>query len=97
MNDWYEIITEAQWRDGGFDYAKNLLYTAYELAYTDEQKQEAEVLTLCIDYLECQLAYSSGDKGFAALSTAFTEKLARLGYDIPENWTADLNPDNWEY
>ncbi|MBR6514708.1 MAG: DUF4838 domain-containing protein [Clostridia bacterium] len=97
MNDWYEIITEAQWRDGNFEYAKELLYTALDLASTESQRREAEVLTLSIDFIECQLAYREGAKNFAELSTAFTEKLTRLGYDIPDNWTADLDPDKWEY
>ena len=52
---------------------------------------------LCIDYIECQLAYRAGAENFSEISTAFTEKQTRLGYDIPENWTPELDPDKWEY
>ena len=97
QNDWYEIITEEQWRDGNFEYMKSLLYTALELAHTEEQAREAEILTLCIDYIECQLAYRAGADNFPTLSTAFTEKQTRLGYENPENWAPDLNPDEWIY
>ena len=97
QNDWYEIITEEQWRDGNFEYLRDLLYTALEFTNTEEQRREAEILTLCIDYIECQLAYRAGADNFPALSTAFTEKQTRLGYEKPENWYDGLDPDKWEY
>ncbi len=97
QNDWYEIITEAQWRDGNFEYCKELLYKALELCSTEEQIRETEILTLCIDYIECQLAYRAGAKNFSELSTAFTEKQTRLGYENPENWAPELDPDKWIY
>ncbi len=97
QNDWYEIITEEQWKDGNFEYCKELLYKALELCDTEQQRRETEILTLCIDYIECQLAYRAGAKNFSELSTAFTEKQTRLGYDNPENWTPELDPDKWIY
>ena len=94
---WDNVITEAQWRDGSFEYLRELLYKARELAFTEEQKLSASRLTLTIDFVECQLAYREGAADFSELSTAFTQKLTELGYEIPENWTPDLDPDKWEY
>ncbi|MBR4882057.1 MAG: DUF4838 domain-containing protein, partial [Clostridia bacterium] len=94
-NCWDDIITEAQYRDGNFEYLKGLLYTALELCDTDEQRRETEILTLCIDYIELQLAYHEGNKDFAKMSKAFADKLEALGYDIPDKWSETADPDIW--
>ena len=94
---WDNVVTVAQWKNGGFEYLKTLLSKAQELAYTDEQKLNLSRLALTMDFVECQLAYRDGAANFSELSTAFTQKLAELGYEIPENWTPDLDPDNWVY
>ncbi len=94
-NRWNDIITEAQWRDGNYEYCRELLYTALSLCDTEEQRKAAESLTLNMDYIGCQLAYNEGVPNFSELSTAFVEKLTGLGYEAPERWTDTNDPDDW--
>ncbi|MBR5515296.1 MAG: DUF4838 domain-containing protein [Clostridia bacterium] len=101
---WNKVITEEQWRsEYGYGYISDLFDKAYALCDTDEQRKSVEITSMCIRYIECQLAYSDykasgSEKDFEKytnLSSAYIAKLNEFGLKAPEDWEYNQDPNSW--
>ena len=101
---WDDVITEDQWRgENGYKHMAELFDKAFELCDTDDQRAYLERTSMCIRYIECQLAYrdykASGKdadfKKYTDLSSAYIADLNRLGLEAPEDWQYNEDPDSW--
>lgn len=101
---WDVVITEEQWRSKyGYEYMAELFDKAFALCDTDEQRNNLEILSMCIRYIECQLAYrdykaSGKDADFnryTELSSVYIADLNSLGLHAPEDWQYNQDPDSW--
>jgi len=101
---WDDVLTEAQWRgENGYKYMSELFDKAFALCDTDEQREYTEKTSMCMRYIECQLAYrdykASGKdadfKKYTELSSAYIADLNRLGLEAPEDWQYNEDPDSW--
>lgn len=100
---WDVVITEAQWRDGNYEYCSELFDKALALCDTEEQKTAVRVTSMQMRYIECQLAYrdytASGSDAdyikYTDISSSYIAELNDLGLEAPEDWQYNQDPDTW--